>query len=172
MGRGAALRQVVVQTGVITRLAAAAYVVQAYVANFTISVGPSMQPTLPENGDIMLVESITPRVWPVQPGEVIIATKPTSPRTTILKRVATPPTGISKPTWCPGDENEHESSLKRGTGQTVWLEGDNPTLSTDSRHYGLVPYTLVRSRVVCRVWPPSRFGQLPPAPNKKEKKVE
>lgn len=35
----------------------------------------------------------------------------------------------------------------------VWLEGDNSSNSADSRVYGPVPHGLIRSRVVCRVWP-------------------
>ena len=36
----------------------------------------------------------------------------------------------------------------------VWLQGDNPRNSTDSRYYGPVPYGLLTSRVVAKV-PPS-----------------
>ena len=35
----------------------------------------------------------------------------------------------------------------------VWLEGDNPLHSTDSRHYGPIPESSVRGRVVLRIWP-------------------
>ena len=38
----------------------------------------------------------------------------------------------------------------------VWLQGDNPLNSTDSRHYGPVPYALLRGRVFLKVqthWP-------------------
>ena len=35
----------------------------------------------------------------------------------------------------------------------VWLEGDNPHSSTDSRCYGPVPEALLLGRVVCRLWP-------------------
>jgi signal peptidase I len=48
----------------------------------------------------------------------------------------------------------------RGSGQLlvvpdghVWLEGDNPANSSDSRHYGPVPASLIVGRVLCRVWP-------------------
>ena len=33
----------------------------------------------------------------------------------------------------------------------VWLQGDNPANSTDSRHYGPVPLALVQGRVVLKV---------------------
>ena len=40
----------------------------------------------------------------------------------------------------------------------VWLEGDNPPRSTDSRHYGPVPASSLRGRVVLRLWPVERAG--------------
>ena len=33
----------------------------------------------------------------------------------------------------------------------VWLQGDNTLNSTDSRHYGPVPYALLEGRVFVRV---------------------
>lgn len=36
----------------------------------------------------------------------------------------------------------------------LWVEGDNPWNSNDSRNYGPVPASLIVGRVVCRVWPP------------------
>ena len=39
----------------------------------------------------------------------------------------------------------------------VWLEGDNSENSLDSRTYGPVPMGLIRSRILCRLWPPSDF---------------
>ena len=33
----------------------------------------------------------------------------------------------------------------------VWLQGDNTLNSTDSRHYGPVPYALLEGRVFLRV---------------------
>lgn len=39
----------------------------------------------------------------------------------------------------------------------VWLEGDNAANSSDSRHYGPIPQGLIKSRAVCRLWPPNRL---------------
>jgi len=33
----------------------------------------------------------------------------------------------------------------------VWLQGDNILNSTDSRHYGPVPYALLKGRAFCKV---------------------
>jgi len=35
----------------------------------------------------------------------------------------------------------------------MWVEGDNPANSSDSRTYGAVPMTLIQGRVLCRIWP-------------------
>ena len=33
----------------------------------------------------------------------------------------------------------------------VWVEGDNKNRSCDSRHFGPVPYGLIKGRAVCKV---------------------
>jgi nickel-type superoxide dismutase maturation protease len=43
----------------------------------------------------------------------------------------------------------------------VWIEGDNPAASTDSRELGSVSADAVRGRVLLRLWP--RPGQVPPS---------
>ena len=46
----------------------------------------------------------------------------------------------------------------------IWLEGDNPNNSTDSRHYGTVPAALILGRVLLKVWPPEETGWVPGRP--------
>mmetsp|Transcript_38009 Transcript_38009/g.82684 ORF Transcript_38009/g.82684 Transcript_38009/m.82684 type:complete len:401 (-) Transcript_38009:52-1254(-) len=41
----------------------------------------------------------------------------------------------------------------------VWLEGDAPLYSIDSRHYGPVPTGKIRGRIVGRAWPWKRDGE-------------
>ena len=41
----------------------------------------------------------------------------------------------------------------------MWLEGDAPLYSIDSRHYGPVPIRSVRGRIVGRAWPWKRDGE-------------
>ena len=50
--------------------------------------------------------------------------------------------------------------LLDGADGRYFLLGDNRGMSTDSRHFGGVPRSRVRSRAVFRVWPVSRFGPL------------
>ncbi|KAG7353594.1 peptidase S24/S26A/S26B/S26C [Nitzschia inconspicua] len=35
----------------------------------------------------------------------------------------------------------------------LWVEGDNPWNSNDSRNYGPIPASLIVGRVLCRIWP-------------------
>ena len=40
----------------------------------------------------------------------------------------------------------------------VWVEGDNPLESTDSRHYGPLPISALRGKIVMRLWPMMSSG--------------
>ncbi|GAB4821340.1 hypothetical protein N2152v2_008386 [Parachlorella kessleri] len=77
-------------------------------------------------------------------GDVVIARSVQNPRHVVCKRVL----GLE------GDVVNIPSSSRWGLGRTVkvpkghvWLQGDNFNNSTDSRHYGPVPYAMVRGRV-------------------------
>jgi nickel-type superoxide dismutase maturation protease len=42
---------------------------------------------------------------------------------------------------------------------SMWVEGDNPLGSTDSRQFGLIGAPALRGRVLLRLWPrPARIG--------------
>ena len=43
----------------------------------------------------------------------------------------------------------------------IWVQGDNPMLSEDSRSYGALPVTSVVAKAVAIVWPPDRIALLP-----------
>ena len=46
----------------------------------------------------------------------------------------------------------------------VWVEGDNPLFSVDSRHYGPLPMESIRGRLLMRVWPLWRVDGVRPSP--------
>ncbi len=70
-------------------------------------------------------------------GDIVTAADPRNPGRTVLKRAgAVGPDG-------------------------VLLLGDNPSQSTDSRHFGRIPVASVRGRAVYRYAPPRRVGRLP-----------
>lgn len=65
-----------------------------------------------------------------------------------VKRVATPPEGIS--------------AAARASGEPIlWLLGDNAAASNDSRQTGVVPLGALRGLVVWRSGPTERRGRIP-----------
>jgi len=50
------------------------------------------------------------------------------------------------------------------TPQNLWVEGDNPSRSTDSRAWGALPRELVVGRPVARIWPLGRVGMVRSTP--------
>jgi nickel-type superoxide dismutase maturation protease len=93
--------------------------------------GTSMEPALLP-GDRLLV-----RKWAtVHPGDIVTAPDPRQAGRTVLTRAGSV-----------------------GAGK-VWLLGDNPEHSTDSRHFGPVPMNSVEGKVVYRYAPPARAGRL------------
>lgn len=110
-----------------------------------------MEPTLQTN-NILFTEHISPRVQRLRRGDIVISRSPSNPKQNICKRIV----GL------PGDRIRGNLSFRsqvvpRGH---VWLEGDNSGNSADSRVYGPVPEGLIRSRVVCRVWPLDKISLL------------
>jgi nickel-type superoxide dismutase maturation protease len=93
--------------------------------------GPSMSPTV-RHGDRLLVRRIRPRDG-VAAGAVVLARFPARPDLLVVKRV------------------------RRAVPGGVWVEGDNPFVTDDSRAFG--PAVVV-GRVVGRLWP--RPGRLRP----------
>ena len=62
----------------------------------------------------------------------------------------------------PGDRGLGIKRLRRlePTG-LLWVEGDNPAGSTDSRQFGALPAAALRGRAVLRVWPrPGRIARV------------
>jgi nickel-type superoxide dismutase maturation protease len=97
--------------------------------------GPSMAPSL-RHGDQLLVD-IRPVRRPPRPGDVVVVRLPDRPLS--VKRV-----------------------MRVESDGDVWVEGDNPFGSTDSRDLGAVPAEAVTGRVLARLWP--HPGRIPPAP--------
>jgi inner membrane protease subunit 1 len=93
--------------------------------------GESMAPAL-QPGDRLLVW----RTKSVKVDDIVAAGDPRHPGRTVLKRAA----GVD--------------------GAGVFLVGDNEGQSTDSRHFGPVPLSLVRGKAVYRYAPPGRTGRL------------
>lgn len=117
-----------------------------YVVEVSMCCGPSMLPTFNMAGDIVLMDRISPRLGRIRVGDVVICKSPTHPHQTVCKRVA-----ALEDEKAPGFR---QAVVPKGH---MWLLGDNPDNSTDSRVYGPVPTSMVKGRVFCRVFP---FDQL------------
>jgi nickel-type superoxide dismutase maturation protease len=107
---------------------------------FTILIdGASMRPTL-EPGDWALAT----RVHRVRPGDVVVLEHPDRPGFELVKRV----------TATAAEGRAEARELEPGQ---VWVQGDGPGGSTDSRSFGPVSSDLLRGRVVLVWWPPARW---------------
>lgn len=99
--------------------------------------GESMLPTFTP-GDWLLVERLRPGVTPPPAGAIVLVADPRDPSLPLLKRIT-----------------RFDAEGK------VWIEGDNPPHSTDSRHFGPVPVTSIMGVVRFRYWPLNRTGRTP-----------
>jgi inner membrane protease subunit 1 len=110
-----------------------------------------MIPTLSNEGDWVLKESISSRLNPprLSIGDVVISVSPADPSRTVCKRIL----GLAGDTVCVDPEASvpHHIVVPKGH---LWLMGDNYPHSRDSRTYGPVPMGLVRGKVVAVVCRP------------------
>lgn len=124
------------------------YGIDKYLFHFSMTYGPSMMPTINEMGDILVVEKLSPRfTWwnPLHRNDIIVADSHYKTNFTICKRIiGLPGDVITPPRW------NHSVLVPP---DHVWIEGDNPLDSEDSRAYGPIPVGLIRGRVVAKIWP-------------------
>eukprot|EP00557_Chaetoceros_sp_GSL56_P013363 CAMPEP_0176482256 /NCGR_PEP_ID=MMETSP0200_2-20121128/3277_1 /TAXON_ID=947934 /ORGANISM="Chaetoceros sp., Strain GSL56" /LENGTH=225 /DNA_ID=CAMNT_0017878557 /DNA_START=584 /DNA_END=1261 /DNA_ORIENTATION=+ len=64
-----------------------------------------------------------------------------------------------------GGRHDHMIIVPKGM---VWVEGDNPLYSVDSRHYGPISNTSIVGKVVYRIWPRQRLNKKTEVEQKKE----
>ncbi len=125
------------------------YCVKEYGMDFNTTWGASMSPLIKEDGNIVVVDKLTPRFTGYKKGDVVVAAAPTDGHL-VMKRIC-------------GLEGESVTADRLGRrfitvpqGQ-AWLLGDNRSASLDSRNYGPVPVASFEGRVAAVVWPPSDF---------------
>jgi nickel-type superoxide dismutase maturation protease len=94
-----------------------------------VVAGRSMAPTL-RPGDFLLVRY---GGRPARPGDVVLARRPDRAELLVIKRLR-----------------------QRLSDGRLWLAGDNPSHSDDSRLFGAVAPEAVLARVLLRYWPPVR----------------
>jgi len=88
--------------------------------------GPSMIPLL-KPGDEVLIDPKAYRTAAPRPGDIVVAQHPYSPDLRLVKRIA-----------------------KMTDDGRYYLEGDNPTASTDSRSFGPISPQQIVGQVTCQ----------------------
>ncbi|KAF9263523.1 LexA/Signal peptidase [Marasmius fiardii PR-910] len=119
--------------------------------------GRSMQPTLnPDSSpskDIALFNRFAIHTLrQFQRDDIVALKSPENPERMLVKRIIALP-GDRVKTLPPFKETE----VVVPPGH-VWIEGDEPFHSDDSNRFGPVSVSLIESRMVCVIWPLSRFG--------------
>ncbi|GAB5357224.1 hypothetical protein AAMO2058_000355700 [Amorphochlora amoebiformis] len=128
-----------------------------YVGDQTRISGPSMLPTINEDGDILLYETRTVRRDELKKGNIVILNSPREPKKFLCKRIIA----------LEGEEVEIESVWNPALSNRilvpkghVWIQGDNLKNSSDSRSYGSVPRALIIGRAFARIYPFSQAKWL------------
>ena len=136
--------------------------------------GQSMAPTL-HQGDNLLVRSAEQIERSPARGDIVAFCALQQPQQSVLKRVVGLPG--ERVAFADGtlsiDGEAHVEPYLGGLPPHLGLDalefalgtdeyfvmGDNRTHSTDSRHYGPIKCQQIEGRVVCRIWPPLRWGK-------------
>ncbi|KAJ8908512.1 hypothetical protein NDN08_005220 [Rhodosorus marinus] len=134
-----------------------AYCLNTYFASTKMCVGPSMLPTLEESGSLVIEEHISSYYGNFKNGDIVIAKPPYDSQVTVCKRICA--MGGEKAA-CIAQNSSKTEEFVVPDGH-VWLEGDNPKNSRDSRSYGPVPLGLLHGKVIFKLWPLKNFGSLP-----------
>lgn len=144
-------------------------------------IGPSMMPTVqpegevylrikswamgpPEAGHVVVFQDFKggyacKRIVGVENDEIDVEGEYSSTIYRDKKDLGIP--AIPIPNALPVWQNEvqiNNGRLKLPVG-TLWVEGDNPLESVDSRHYGPVPISKLKGRILYRLWPRRRVGE-------------
>ncbi|KAG1671880.1 hypothetical protein FOA52_003447 [Chlamydomonas sp. UWO 241] len=154
MSRWSSLKSAASGVVVFTHTLCTIYVVSQYGVFFSKVSGPSMFPTFSGQGDVVVVDALSKWRGIIRPGDVVICSRPVDPKENIIKRVTA--VGDQYVVVYPDRDHTHVRRVLVPPGH-MWIEGDNPAHSLDSRQYGPVPLALVKGVVVAQVWPRFRF---------------
>ncbi|KYQ92777.1 hypothetical protein DLAC_05356 [Tieghemostelium lacteum] len=131
------------------KFTAGLYILKKVILDYSVLSGSSMQPTL-DSGELVFINKWD-RHYKVN--DLVTLVSPLS-MDLICKRIR----------FVEGDtiiisqdyQNQILKTLTIPKGY-VWIEGDNPKTSFDSRHYGPVPIRLLEGKLLFRVYPPTFF---------------
>ncbi|KAL6908229.1 hypothetical protein ACP4OV_002399 [Aristida adscensionis] len=136
----------------------AVHIVDQHVCSLAFVRGPSMLPAMNLAGDVVAVDKVSVKRGSVAPGDVVLLISPEDPRKTVAKRVVGMQGDAVTYLLDPG--NSDASNTVVVPQGHVWVQGDNPYASRDSRQFGAVPYGLIQGKIFCRVWPLEGFGSI------------
>lgn len=160
-----------------------AIVVRLFVAEPRFIPSDSMRPTL-AIGDRLLVEKVSYRLHPPQPGEIIVFQPPPllqkygyPASQAFIKRViagAGQTVRVSQGQVFVDGEPRAETYLREPPryempavsvpAGNLFVMGDNRNDSNDSHVWGYLPEENVIGRAAFRFWPPDKFGPVPQPP--------
>jgi signal peptidase I len=162
--------RIVISVTITALLLAAIVVIRAFVFDFLIITGDSMNPTI-VHGDRILIDKLAYRSRVPDRGDIIAFKMGLK---MIVKRVASVPGDVIEvkdgQLYCNGRAFAHDlyshNPRRRSYGPIVvqgghvFVMGDNSALSVDSRDFGTIPYQDIIGKAVFRYFPPKRIGKL------------
>mmetsp|Transcript_3169 Transcript_3169/g.6551 ORF Transcript_3169/g.6551 Transcript_3169/m.6551 type:complete len:145 (-) Transcript_3169:65-499(-) len=131
------------QAGLFLQTLAVFKLSQSYLYEIRVAVGPSMQPTLNDAGDVIIIDKITPRIRGYRKDDVVLLKSPINPKNIMCKRIVAGP----------GEVVKQGGEFFLVPPGHIWVEGDNKDQSMDSREFGPVSLGLLAGKVTSRVWP-------------------
>ncbi|KAF8898530.1 peptidase S24/S26A/S26B/S26C [Infundibulicybe gibba] len=135
----------------VINFACAIHLFAEYIGRPSLMAGPSMLPTIANEGEVVIEDRLTLRLDPksISRGDLITLKSPLDPTRIICKRVL----GLPGDTICVDPTGEKAPSTEHVLVPNghVWIIGDNAAFSRDSRDYGPVSMGLIQSKVFARV---------------------
>ena len=156
----------VFQACVLAIIAAAFFVRAPHVAGF------SMEPQI-DSGEIVLVDTIGTRMWPLRRGEIVAFHHDGGENETYLKRVIGLPSDrvaivrgvvyvngatLAEPYVRYRDERSYAARVV--PADAYFVRGDIRANSDDSRRFGFVARSAIIGRALFGLWPLQRIGAL------------
>lgn len=106
--------------------------------------GESMAPSL-NPGDYLICELVTPRLGLIRRGDKVVFESPTQPGVMTIKRVAAVEGDDYPVERSDGNRGIEQNSTQQVPHGELYLLGDNPSRSTDSRSYGTISVGAIKA---------------------------
>mmetsp|Transcript_3521 Transcript_3521/g.6161 ORF Transcript_3521/g.6161 Transcript_3521/m.6161 type:complete len:163 (-) Transcript_3521:47-535(-) len=141
------------------------YTILEYVVSVTLCQGPSMQPTIEGQRDIVILNKLHVTLnKPLHCNDIVVLHSPINPAVSLCKRILYKQADFNRsesrviPSVADALNTRSEDGRMMKNG--CWVEGDNKQNSTDSRHYGMISESLIYAKVSFRIYPFDQFGWI------------